>query len=370
MRNWKSYISIALLALLLVGCGPKVDPSAQMTVEEPSVPPTTQETTPPTETEPSTEPETEPQEERFLITLTGDCTLGCDSGMYYAGWGFANVIGEDYDHPFRNVREYFEKDDLTLINFEGVLCDSGRPVANKYFTFRGPTAYIGMLTGSSVEAATLANNHTLDYGWDGYATTLETFENAGVSYVEKNGTLLYTTPSGLTVGIYAEDYSCFDMDLLKTSVAELREQGAELVIYAVHWGKEGSYYPQIHQIEQAREVVDAGVDIVYGTHPHVLQNIEHYGDGVIFYSLGNFSFGGHANPRDMDSVLVQQEIIRWPDGTVELGELTLIPICISSLPERNNYQPTPYPADHEGYARVFEKLEGLWQGRDLLVDYG
>ena len=101
----------------------------------------------------------------------------------------------------------------------------------------------------------------------------------------------------------------------------------------------------------------------------MLQNIEHYGDSVIFYSLGNFSFGGHMYPRDRDSALVQQEIIRRPDGTVELGELTVIPVCISSIPDRNNYQPTPYEEGSEEYNRVFEKLQGLWKGRDLPVDY-
>ena len=92
-------------------------------------------------------------------------------------------------------------------------------------------------------------------------------------YVEKQSTLLYTTESGLTIGIYAEEYTAMDLDLLKRSVAELREQGAELIVYAVHWGAEGHYYPQDHQIEYAHQVIDAGVDIIYGSHPHVLQHI-------------------------------------------------------------------------------------------------
>jgi len=362
---------LAVILALLTGCSaglrlPRREPEWKSTeATRPEIPEVTEPSV-----EPSSEPETQPQarEERFLLTLAGDCTLGSEPNLFYAGWGFIQTIGEDYDFPFRNVREYFEADDFTLINFEGVLVDEGYPM-DKTFTFSGPTAYIEIMSGSSVEAVTLANNHTLDYGTSGYQSTLETFDASQVEYVEKNSTLLYTTESGLTIGIYAEDYSCFDMELLKASVSQLREAGAELVIYAVHWGVEGSYYPQPNQEDWAREAVDAGVDIVYGTHPHVLQNIEHYGDSVIFYSLGNFSFGGHMYPRDRDSALVQQEIIRRPDGTVELGELTVIPVCISSIPDRNNYQPTPYEEGSEEYNRVFEKLQGLWKGRDLPVDY-
>lgn len=380
MKKRRILIALALIFTLLTGCSGGLSLLPELSGHEPdadiaetSAPedaPEDAQTQPSTEalTEPPTEATTEPQPERFLITLTGDCTLGADPSLYYAGWGFIKIVGDDLDIPFRNVRQYFEADDFTMINFEGVLVDGGRPL-NKMFAFSGPTSYIGIMSGSSVEAVTLANNHTLDYGTKGYDSTLRTFDASDVRYVEKNSTLLYTTASGLTIGVYAEDYSCFDMDLLKSSVAQLREAGAELVIYAVHWGAEGSYYPQPHQEDWAREAVDAGVDIVYGTHPHVLQNIEHYGGGVIFYSLGNFSFGGHMYPRDRDSALVQQEVIRWPDGTVELGELTVVPVCISSISERNDYQPTPYPEDSEGYARVLEKLQGLWKGKDLKVDY-
>ena len=105
-----------------------------------------------------------------------------------------------------------------------------------------------------------------------------------------------------------------------------------------------------------------------GHHPHVLQPIEEYNGGIIYYSMGNFCFGGHTNPRDKDSVLIQQEVIRTHDGAVSLGELTLIPCSISSS-DRNNYQPTPYEAGSEMYNRVLAKLKGVFDGSNLDVDY-
>lgn len=111
------------------------------------------------------------------------------------------------------------------------------------------------------------------------------------------------------------------------------------------------------------------MDIVYGSHPHVLQPVEEYGDGIIYYSMGNFSFGGNNYPRDLDSVILQQEVIRDPDGAITLGELTMIPCSISSLPVQNNFQPTPYEEGSTEYLRVMDKLTGDWKGADLVVDY-
>ena len=95
-----------------------------------------------------------------------------------------------------------------------------------------------------------------------------------------------------------------------------------------------------------------------GHHPHVLQPIEYYKNGVIFYSLGNFSFGGNANPTDTDTVLLQQEVFRGPDGVVNLGSLNVIPCSVSSIQGRNNFQPMPLEEGSEAYNRVMQKLFG------------
>ena len=218
--------------------------------------------------------------------------------------GFIQTIGTDYGYPFRNVLEYFEKDDFTIINLESVLADSGY-AADKTFNFRGPTAYTNILTGSSVEAVTLANNHTQDYGKDGYDSTLAALSNAGVAYVETNGTLMYRTNRGLTIGVYAACFSINENDM-RADIAALRKAGADIVVAAMHWGLEGKYRPNTSQIDYGRMAIDAGADIVYGHHPHVLQKIEEYNGGVIMYSLGNFCFGGNKNPSDKDSMIFTQ----------------------------------------------------------------
>lgn len=364
-------LRILIAILLLAGLAVSAASCSREPVQEtaPTVPPTAAAETLPMETQPSTEPTTQPTEpepEVFTLTFAGDCTLGTNPGMYYAPWGFVQTVGEDYGYPFQNVLSYFENDDFSMVNLEGPLCDSGNPVVKKH-TFRGPTSYVNILTQNSVEAVTLANNHTLDYGPNGYESTLATLDAAAMPYVAENTSLLITTERGLTIGIYAAWYNTWDMEDLKTEVAALREQGAELIVYAVHWGTEGSYRPEPHQVELAHEIIDAGVDIIYGSHPHVLQNVEEYNGGIIYYSLGNFAFGGNMYPKDLDTAVLQQQVIRYADGTVELGQLTRIPCSVSSIEIRNNFQPTPFAEGTEDYDRVMSKLDGTFTGPNLQV---
>lgn len=311
--------------------------------------------------------ETEPQPQRFVLTFVGDCTLGCTEVKYNVSAGFIQTVGTDYDYPFSNVRDYFENDDFTIANLEGVLTDEYNAVS-KTFAFRGPTDYSQILSGSSVEAVTLANNHTMDHGLEGYTSTTNALDAAGVAYVETDSSILYTTETGLTIGIYAVNFTLDPQDM-QSEIAALRMAGAEIIIAACHWGTEGSYRFTAGQTSIAQACIDAGADIVYGCHPHVLQAIEQYQDGVIYYSLGNFAFGGNTNPRDKDSAILQQEIIRELDGTVRLGELTIIPVSVSSVSNYNDYRPTPYAPDTEGYNRVLSKLNGTFTGPDLTVDY-
>ena len=330
--------------------------TAPPTTEEPTEPPTTEATLPPqTEPEP-TEPEPEP--ERFLISFAGDCTLGNQRGDTRST-SFLKTVGDNYPWPFAGVLPYFEMDDFTFVNFEGTLTSSSA-AADKQYTFKAPADYAKCLIAGSIDAVTLANNHSHDYGTKGYSDTKAALEAEGIAYVGENGTLLYTTDTGLVVGVYAGAFNV-NTSTMRNKIADLRAKGAEIVIFSIHWGVEGSYTPTASQKKLAHAAIDAGADIVYGHHPHVLQPIEEYNGGVIYYSMGNFSFGGNTNPSDKDTVLIQQEVIREVDGTVHLGETILIPCSISSVSNRNDYQPTPLEEGPAAYDRVLKKLNGTYR---------
>ncbi len=375
MRGILRYVAILLAAALVFAAARYLDNAPYRKTDMPRSEKTTLRATEPQpqETEALPERESQPAEttpveettqplreaESFLLTFVGDCTLGCREAHTYIDYGFTKVIGEDYGFPFRNVLPYFEEDDFTLINLEGPLTDDGY-ATQKAHTFSGPTAYVSILTENSVDAVTLANNHTMDYHQTGYDSTRATLESAGVPYVERDNSLIVTTDSGLTVAVYGAVYYLLDTEVITTAISQLREQ-ADIVIFAPHWGVEGSYAPNEEQIQLAHAAIDAGADIVYGSHPHVLQPIEEYNGGVIYYSMGNFSFGGNIYPDDYDSALIQQEVLLQEDGSFCLGERTVVPVCLSSVEGRNNFQPTPYEEGSAEYERVLAKLAGTWK---------
>mgnify|MGYP002236903935 CR=1 FL=1 len=147
----------------------------------------------------------------------------------------------------------------------------------------------------------------MDYGANGYASTLAALEQAGVPYVERDSTAVVTTGSGLTIGLYAAVYYKLDVADMTAKNCCPAGAGGGLNHLRPHWGVEGTYHPTEEQKQVGHAAIDTGADIVFGSHPHVLQPIEEYGGGIIFYSLGNFSFGGNGAPKDYDTALVQQE---------------------------------------------------------------
>ena len=156
---------------------------------------------------------------------------------------------------------------------------------------------------------------------------------------------------------------------IQTGISALQSAGADLCIFAPHWGKEGSYQVSPNQEAFARMAIDAGAQIVCGTHPHVLQRVEEYNGGYIFYSLGNWSFGGNTSPRDRDTAIAQIKLLLQKGGSYVINGYDLIPCCLSSTAGSNDFRPITYEADTAEYTRTISKLDGSFSGPDLNVDY-
>ena len=307
-------------------------------------------------------------EEVFTLSFVGDLTLGTDPHISGGPNSFPAMIGTDYSYPLQNVAEYFLGDDLTLGNFEGVLRSGGYVPKENGFSFKGDPAYTAILTQGGVDAVSLANNHSRDYGQRGLENTYSLLEEAGVPGILQNEYRVVETESGLKVGVLALLFQA-KPKTVAAAVDAMHEEGAELIVALIHWGEERAYRPTRSQEQLGKALIDAGVHIVCGSHPHVLQKIEEYEDGVIYYSLGNFCFGGNRYPSDMDTAIIQQQVIRRADGTVSLGARTIIPACVSSRTPMNDFQPTPYPEGSESYNRVLGKLEGDFSGNPKQQTY-
>ena len=311
-------------------------------------------------------PEPTPEAKTYVISMVGDCTLASDKNQSH----FDSVISENgLEWPFSGTIDILSADDFTLANLECSFSDKNLPSSGSTFAFRGKTEYAQILSLGSVEAVTNGNNHTQDFGETGEADTRAAVEAVNVGYIGANESQIFTTESGLKIGVYCPGWRNCTIQGAQEAIPALREAGADVIIYAPHWGQEGKYHANSEQELVAHTAIEAGADIVCGTHPHVMQRMEEYNGGVIFYSLGNWSFGGNTAPRDRDTVIAQVTITQEPDGTCHVSGFTLIPCSLSSTDGINDYRPTPYSESDEGFARAISKLDGTYTGPDLNVDY-
>jgi len=304
----------------------------------------------------SAQEETQSSPVQITVSAVGDCTLGSDENFSY-DTGF-DAYYEEYgsSYFFENVRSIFEEDDLTIINMEGTLT-TAEEREDKQFAFKGDPSYTEILTGSSVEAANLANNHSQDYGTKSYEDTIQYLEDAGVTnfgYERTSVMDIQGIKVGLT-GIYVLKDGMEKEEQVKENIDALKAKGAQLIIVSFHWGEEKAEYPNDTQQQLSHIAIDQGADLVVGHHPHVLQGIEKYNGKTIVYSLGNFCFGGNSNPSDMDTMIYQQTF-SFVDGQIQADDVTnVIPCSVSSVSDYNNYQPTP--CEGEESQRILDKIQ-------------
>jgi len=326
------------------------------------------------EDEPDPTPAPEPVS--YTISVIGDQTLATNQYKDGTPYSYAARMNGDYAYPFSNTVQYFESDDFTISNLECTLADNKLYSAQQFY-FRAPSDYANILIEGGVDFVTTANNHMLDFGQTGLDFTWKALEDHGIPYGKEDEAQIITTDSGLKLGIYCA-YNDFQPDKNKAAAAirQLRDEGAEYIICAYHWGQELYYHPNASQTDIGHAAIDAGADLVYGTHTHCLQPIEEYKGGIILYSMGNWSFGGHTAPTDRDTAIVQVSVKRDVDGSISNDGYTIIPCCVSSRPVNegytgdnyNDYCPTPYTEGSDAYNRVLSKLDGSYQadkeGRD------
>ncbi len=296
-----------------------------------------------------TEPATQTGPKTFTISACGDCTLGTDEN-FEVSTNFNSVFeeeGSDTSYFMRSVEPVFSQDQLSICNFEGTLSTRGER-ADKTYAFRGDPSYVNILTQGSIEAAGIANNHTLDYGQNAYDDTVSTLEGAGLAVFGYEKTAIYEI-DGVKVGLYGGNalrgYEAA-AEQMQTNVQSLEDQGCQVIIGVFHWGTERQYTPDDEQVVLAHAAIDAGTDLVLGGHPHVLQGVENYNGHYIAYSLGNFCFGGNKNPSDKDTMIFQQTFTVNEEGlNASASTVDVVPCRLSGSTNRNDYQPTPLTGD-------------------------
>lgn len=297
-----------------------------------------------TETGPLIDTSAEPPVKTIKIAFTGDMMFD----------RYIRQVAEErgYGYIMEQMESYLNKLDLVVGNLEG-------PVTTKpsesigttsidpgHFVFTFSPNILPVLENAGFQAVNIGNNHIMNFGSIGLEETRTFLDSYGIHFFGDPYSEKYRTTGLLvdTVAVGFVNYNQFENPNVEQTLADIDSfrSDADLIVVFTHWGDEYELEPNARQIELAHQFVDAGADLIIGTHPHVVQNKERYRGKYIYYSLGNFIFDQyfddnvkcgaiaeiHINPEMPESYTVEEKFISLePTGqTVPSDCMTEVPL--------------------------------------------
>lgn len=243
--------------------------------------------------------------EDIVLLFSGDINMTEVIQSNYKQNGIDGILAN-------NFREEFINADIAMVNQEFAFTTGGTKARDKQYTFRVNPDYVQIFKDMQIDVVTLANNHTMDFGTVGLTDTFDTLKSAGIPYVGAGNNITEAREIkffevkdkkiaclGASRVIPETDWNAYsnkpgmlttyDPAMLVEDIKTAKSQSDFVVVY-VHWGVEKQNSPKEYQRGLAKQYIDAGADLVVGSHPHVLQGIEYYNGKPIIYSLGNFMF--------------------------------------------------------------------------------
>jgi AmmeMemoRadiSam system protein B len=226
------------------------------------------------------------------LLFLGD--LMCDRGIREA----AEARG--FNYLFQGLEPLLAHHDLTIANLEGPITSfpslsrGRRPQERNHYLFTFPPALAGVLKRQGLNLVHLGNNHILDFGPAGLAQTRKYLRRAGVEWFGDplEGTRRWVLKRLPGVRLALVSHNQFSSQGVEKTLADLKEARprADLVIVYAHWGGEYRREPGERLRQLAHRFIEAGADLIVGSHSHTMQPWEDYGGKRIYYSLGNFIF--------------------------------------------------------------------------------
>ena len=240
------------------------------------------------------------------MVMVGDALI--HGTVYGTAHRYANYNGYDFKPMLEHIKERVKDYDLAYYNQETILGGTELGLST-YPLFNSPYEVGDAFIDAGFNLVSLATNHTIDKGekgvlnsrnyWNQQADVLaagsySSFEERDkVVIKEVNGIkyafLSYTTYTNGLIVPTGKEYlvNVYDEDLIKEEITRYRDQ-VDLLMVAMHWGTEYMTYPTNEQKEISEYLASLGVDLIIGTHPHVIEPIEYIDDTLVIYSLGNF----------------------------------------------------------------------------------
>lgn len=378
-------LSLLAAAAVLSGCSGQTTDGSTPAVEA-GPPPAEADAPPPATKEPEAPPEPEPaappeapveptKKETFELTFAGDIIFG-----RYRDDGFDPIPEPEGFDPFAEIKPKLDAD-LTVANLETPVIEElsdDSPIGSKY-RFGASREHAKLLVSAGIDVVSLANNHFYDLRQEGQRESPRILKDLGIMPI---GASREEEPIFFVEGVARDGWKVgflgvtsrrnapqFDdapvLPFLKTTemddvlgpIIEEARPDYDVLIVFVHWGDEYAEEPAGYQRRVAHALVDSGADLVVGHHPHVLQGVERYNDGVIAYSMGNFLFENtNAIPR-LTGVL-RTKFESTEDGAC-LSEVIFHPAVITRKPSKH-----PVPATGGLLKRVVSRAMTQARGLD------
>ncbi len=255
--------------------------------------------------------------DKTKISFVGDVMLARNVENLMQTYGFW--------YPFAHLPNLDESSFL-IGNFESAIPKIHKPTKDFHFSFSTDPTFLEGLVSYGFTHMSLANNHSYDYGSEGFATTYQELTKVGLGVVgdphkQASSSIEVVVLDGVTIaliGLYAVDVMPSESEI--QSLIERATQDSQIQVVYVHWGTEYKTTHSRSQEELAHRLIDAGADTIIGHHPHVVQDVGFYKGKPIFYSLGNFIFDQYFSEDVQEGLLVEMS------ATSQNLQFILIPV--------------------------------------------
>ncbi len=329
----------------------------------------------------------------------------------------------DFSDNFKYITPHMGPSDLVLGNLETVLAGEEQGFTG-FPLFNSPDALAEALKDAGFQVLSTANNHSIDRGEQGLKRTLDVIEDHGMEAIGTRKTTdensyLIKEVEGVHIGLSAYTYETprhngqrtingipmseevgqlldsfnpneLDKDMTKMveRVKEMQEEGAELIVFFMHWGQEYQRYPDVFQEKIAKELVENGVDIIFGSHPHVIQPVDEIRTdsgkrGIVINSMGNFISNQRSeylnSPYTEDGIIFHVDVLRENDKSISVEAVRYTPTWVHRFQANGglNYHILPLPHALENKDKYglenpanINKAERAWENTRSILKEG
>jgi hypothetical protein len=364
-RRWAGVTGLVVAALLSActtsdASGPS-SPETSATSSEPSTSTISSsdpsETPPTSPTEPAT-PTSTAEPRKLTVVMNGDMLL--HEGLWSSAEIDASQTGRgamDYRPLLADMRPVISGADLAICHMETPLAPQGGPYSG-YPLFSVPPAIVPALRWEGYDACTTASNHSLDQGFDGLTRTLDDLDRAGIAHAGTAATRqasrkpLLMHVGDVTVALISATYGTNGIPLpadepwsvpiintkkIEAMAGRARDEGADIVMVALHWGLEYMHDPTTDQLAVAQALTTSpDIDFIYGHHAHVVQPYDKIHGKWVVFGLGNaVAQQDTAVEGVYDGNTCRVTFVERPDGSFRVAKLEYIPTMI-----------TPFDGEH------------------------